>query len=211
MFVNGSRIPPIDGRHRVMVYGTLKQSYGNHNVIRGQGTMYLTSARLKGYLMVDCGMYPAIIKATDPNWVVYGELYEVDKTALDRCDRLEGVPHHYQRVEVDLEDNDGKCWTYVQNRTITENTAFFPRGVWYPAAPRYLWKPTYTPQHEIVTSIIPPTEGLISAVPDTWRRNRPPVIVDAPKPKETAPETTSSIPLKVGPGWEEAAPEETGT
>ena len=51
---------------------------------------------------------------------VEGEIYEVDAETLSRLDKLENVPHVYERVTVKVvplaghdDPHTGNCWTYM--------------------------------------------------------------------------------------------------
>jgi len=106
----------------VMVYGTLKQGFHNHEIISYD---YDTHSKNKGYdylgkvntidrfKMYDMGSFPAI--AFDPNGkIVAGELYAVDDKTLELIDMLEGYPDHYERKEVML-DVGVEAWVYFYN------------------------------------------------------------------------------------------------
>jgi gamma-glutamylcyclotransferase (GGCT)/AIG2-like uncharacterized protein YtfP len=77
----------------VFVYGTLKRGHGNHRLMTGT---FLGEDRISGKLY-DLGAYPAVGRA---DGVVHGEVYLVDGDTMARLDRLEGIPHLYQRVRV---------------------------------------------------------------------------------------------------------------
>lgn len=97
------------GLSLVFVYGTLKRGEGNHALL--EGSAFLGEATTRGVLG-DCGFYPAM--ATGGHSVVRGEVFAVNARTLDRLDRLEGVPHLYQRTKVRLGADRGTAWAYVQ-------------------------------------------------------------------------------------------------
>lgn len=86
---------------RVFVYGTLRSGQGNHRLLAGSSSSGLVRTTPE-YSMVSCGMFPAIAK--EGGTAILGEVYEVDAKTLERLDRLEGVPNHYFRDEITIED-----------------------------------------------------------------------------------------------------------
>lgn len=94
--------------HKLLVYGTLRKGHGNHGVIFG--AKHIGDTAIKGTLY-SLGAFPAVTLAGETK--VKCECYEIDDVALARCDRLEGHPSFYKRVEVDSEF--GKAWVYTQD------------------------------------------------------------------------------------------------
>ena len=81
----------------VVVYGTLKQGFGNHVVMdRAKGT-FISEVDIPGYEMYSLGAFPAVAPAAD---LVHGELYEVED--MEPLDRLEGFPHLYNRQKTQV-------------------------------------------------------------------------------------------------------------
>jgi gamma-glutamylcyclotransferase (GGCT)/AIG2-like uncharacterized protein YtfP len=103
-------------RQLVAVYGTLKQGYGNHYLLRNSKFIGYGITTEK-FRLFDVGFpYCLEVKDEDDNRVVnvQVEVYEVDKDTFKRLDRLEGYPHHYKRKIIQIqvinvkEDKDGK-------------------------------------------------------------------------------------------------------
>ena len=104
----------------VLVYGSLKRGYYNHDVIafdfenrsRNKGYDYLGDTKtVDKFTMYDLGSFPAI--SFDENGKqVKGELYAVDDATFNLIDILEGYPDHYNRIEVNLENTDVRAWIY---------------------------------------------------------------------------------------------------
>lgn len=106
---------------RVFVYGTLMSGCGNDRLMtdpryRPEGG----EARLVGpaltrpeFTMYSCygGGYPALVRTGGT--AIVGEVWEVNDAVLERLDRLEGVPHHYQRIEVPLAVPEGAAPAHV--------------------------------------------------------------------------------------------------
>ena len=71
---------------KVFVYGTLKEGFGNHRVLRD--SRKLCDATIEGFDMISLGAFPGIITGSD---TIYGEVYEVTDTSVMRgLDSLEG-------------------------------------------------------------------------------------------------------------------------
>lgn len=87
---------------RVWVYGTLKNGYGNHGLLRG--SIFVGEAVSPNIFKIKCvspsGGFPIIMHGYD---AVLGEVYDVDDATLRALDRLEGTPHMYQRKMMTLD------------------------------------------------------------------------------------------------------------
>ena len=107
----------------LMVYGTLKQGYGNHYLVE-DGRFLGKATTLKPYLLWHSG-FPIATHNQDiadrlgeQMLPVIGEVYEVSDTQLRRCDSLEGHPRWYKRVHVQAELDNGNIvepYIYEQN------------------------------------------------------------------------------------------------
>lgn len=91
---------------QIFVYGTLKRKY--HNNVLLSDSKFIREATTKPlYLLYDCGPFPCLIKAPNGKGkAIFGEVFEVDDVTMKRLDRLEGVPHLYQRGDMELENGD---------------------------------------------------------------------------------------------------------
>lgn len=103
-------------RFNVFVYGTLRRGEGNHRLL--ESARFVGAGRtVKAMTMIDvCGAFPAVVTGPGPSRIV-GEVYAVDDETLLRLDRLEGVPHFYDRdvFVIELEGGEQVCaMTYVQ-------------------------------------------------------------------------------------------------
>jgi gamma-glutamylcyclotransferase (GGCT)/AIG2-like uncharacterized protein YtfP len=205
--ITGIRNPPAPERHRLFVYGTLKTHYGNNHRLRGAQCVFLGSTSVKGFVMLCNQSFPAVVPAPDKEWLVRGELYEIDLATLESCDRLEGVPNFYQRIEVDLEESDGRAWIYVRPvELLKEGTNFIPRGIWFPNAPTFQWVPGLQPNCATINEVPrPQISGYPGHRANPMAQNQPPMLA-LPAPA-AVPVVVSPV-LQVGPGWEEAAQEE---
>ena len=96
----------------VFVYGTLKRFQPNHSLLKE--AKYLGTATCSGILL-DLGMFPALLECADGGQNVEGELFEVkDQAMWDSLDRLEGHPNHYKRLPI--QTSNGWAYTYIYQR-----------------------------------------------------------------------------------------------
>lgn len=84
----------------LFVYGTLLRGEPNHHLL--STAVYLGPARtVARYTLVDLGGFPALLEGGGT--AVEGEVYSVGRATLAQADRLEGHPHFYERVGVQLQ------------------------------------------------------------------------------------------------------------
>ena len=115
------------GPQRVFVYGTLKKGYGNHETYL-KDSKELGPARLEG-LMFHLGQFPAI-NLSERFTTIHGEVYEVDWENLLDMDRLEGIPHFYDRIETPVAPH-GVVWTYIfPHARAAKEQWVIPSGMW---------------------------------------------------------------------------------
>jgi len=104
---------------RVFVYGTLKRGCLNHHYLAGQ--KFLGSARTgDGYTLYSLGNYPGMVRSTESDRHVIGEVWAVDPAGLAGLDKLEGVDEGlYERVPIPLEppfaDQPVETYLYLRN------------------------------------------------------------------------------------------------
>ena len=84
----------------VMVYGTLRQGQPNHPLLEGAELLGEATTRPE-FRMLSNGWFPYVQRA-EQGYPIHGEVYAVDATTLACLDRLEGVPHHYQREKIEV-------------------------------------------------------------------------------------------------------------
>lgn len=86
--------------HLLFVYGTLKKGYGNHRLIEKAkliGKTVLPFKAMNGF------GFPVVTFHTEDtpcNKLLIGEVYEIDDEMLMQCDRLEGHPSFYTRIQM---------------------------------------------------------------------------------------------------------------
>lgn len=107
--------------HQVAVYGTLREGFGNHYLLRDAKRLGDFKTEPDVYKMLSFGGFPALTVAGDESVPpVVCEVYEVDDATLANLDRLEGHPGWYQRHEID--SPFGSVWIYVMPRTSTSRS-----------------------------------------------------------------------------------------
>jgi gamma-glutamylaminecyclotransferase len=108
--------------HLIFVYGTLKEGYRNH-------TRFLVNqprvgtGRTNRRFHVTCVGFPIAYERGPHPLQVDGEVYLVDDKILVSLDRLEGVPHLYQRTTVKINLDEGyqlNVWMYTKRPRLTD-------------------------------------------------------------------------------------------
>jgi len=99
----------------VFVYGTLKNGYSNHGLVKDSLFLGEFSTNPK-WGLIDLGLYPAMVRG---RFEVKGEAYGVSESTLERLDYLEGVDRGlYSRRRINVKDNLGNkisAWVYIYN------------------------------------------------------------------------------------------------
>lgn len=103
---------------KVLVYGSLKQGYGNHRVMQEAGGELIGKHTLSGFDMHSLGGFPAIVRGEGR---VECEVYQVENLAP--LDRLEGHPTFYKREVVD------DMYVYIFQHSV-EGREKVESGVW---------------------------------------------------------------------------------
>lgn len=112
---------------KLFVYGTLKKNRGNDWLLR-KAKLLDDRLILYGFEMRSYGGFP-VITPVDRDVQVIGELYEVNEEQLDSCDRLEGHPRFYQRIEL-VNEKYGEFYTYIQSNSKVNNLPLIVEGEW---------------------------------------------------------------------------------
>lgn len=92
-------------KNLVFTYGTLRTGETNARLLAGVPCLG-TFKTVPRYTMISLGAFPGIIERGDT--AIVGELYEVDDATLASLDRLEGHPHFYTRMAVELDAEAGQ-------------------------------------------------------------------------------------------------------
>jgi gamma-glutamylaminecyclotransferase len=111
--------------HPVLVYGTLKRGFPNHD---GEllARFYVGLARtVEAYPLCVAGRWYSPVMFPEPGIGerVTGELYAVDRDTLDHLDRLERVGeaagYRRRRIAVECDHADiGEAWCYMKDRAL---------------------------------------------------------------------------------------------
>lgn len=108
--------------HFVFVYGTLKRGGSNHALMLGQ--KFLGETRTKaGFVLVQLGAYPGMIRDGTDTTGVSGEVWAVDERTIAQLDDLEGLDEGlYRRELISLPPPfaEKKIETYVYARDVAD-------------------------------------------------------------------------------------------
>jgi gamma-glutamylaminecyclotransferase len=99
-----------EDRIYVMVYGSLKKDFHNHDLIKDSTFISETLTKDK-YYMYSMGGFPAVTEERKSN-KIQGEIYEIDLEHLSGIDCLEGNGSFYQRKEIKVDGFDIPVWMY---------------------------------------------------------------------------------------------------
>lgn len=118
---------------RLFVYGTLRRDCrsGMHHMLAGNAR-FIGHARTRGRLVHVCGGpggYPGLVRATDEQAWVRGEVYLLEKPddvlarldEYERCGPRDPRPHEYERVQHEIILESGAtilAWVYVYTGSI---------------------------------------------------------------------------------------------
>lgn len=80
---------------RIAVYGSLRQTMGNHRLIE-HVPMHKKETIELPFKMISYGAFPALIPSNQQRPVVV-EYYDLDPVTYARVERLEGYPHFYDK------------------------------------------------------------------------------------------------------------------
>lgn len=119
----------------LFVYGTLMRGEPNHG--RLAGARFLGEAvTCPVFTMISLGGFPAILEGGTT--AIVGELYDVTPRILQGCDRLEGHPSFYERLDIALATREGvplpaipsPVGAYVLPRYRAHASRPIPSGSW---------------------------------------------------------------------------------
>jgi gamma-glutamylcyclotransferase (GGCT)/AIG2-like uncharacterized protein YtfP len=82
-------------KHLVFVYGTLRSGGPQSMSVRFPDSKFIADAKVSGSLY-DLGAYPGLLPG-EPNFLVTGEVYEVDDEVLKKLDDFEASSHYRRR------------------------------------------------------------------------------------------------------------------
>lgn len=125
-----------DGKHRVVIYGSLKSGEANHAVLKP--ARYLGEDALTDLVLYDLGPYPA--GRREPSRGINVEIYAIPKPRLAVLDDFEGyrpkAPQAslYRRATIDT--RYGEAWIYLYNRPV-EGRPRIDAGHWSGSGNRF--------------------------------------------------------------------------
>ncbi|MSN26534.1 MAG: gamma-glutamylcyclotransferase [Geobacter sp.] len=105
----------MENQFLIFVYGTLRRSRGNHQLLK-DAHYYGLGATKDRYAMYISGGYP-YVTSSESRYQIVGELYGVDGETLEKLDKMEGHPHYYARKEVPVivEAVEYSAWLYLRD------------------------------------------------------------------------------------------------
>jgi gamma-glutamylcyclotransferase (GGCT)/AIG2-like uncharacterized protein YtfP len=115
---------------KLLVYGTLKQGFGNNYLL--SSAKFLNAVSISGFKMYSLGAFPMCVLG-DTGDVITGECYEIDEHTLRQTDRLEGFPRFYDRKIVDATTEDGQTlsgWIYFGSPDYARGAKLVKTGTW---------------------------------------------------------------------------------
>lgn len=116
---------------KLFVYGTLKKGYHNHHVL-GNNAKFIGEATVNRVRLYGGPGFPYAIYTGVGSHHITGELYEVPD--LVSCDRLEGYPNHYDRLNMPCYEGvfTHMAWIYVAQdvERVQEYYQPIPDGIW---------------------------------------------------------------------------------
>jgi gamma-glutamylcyclotransferase (GGCT)/AIG2-like uncharacterized protein YtfP len=104
-------------QHKVFVYGSLKQGFGNSHLLIGSNKIGMGITNDDIYAMRSLGSFPAVFRNAG-NEAICGEIWEVNDIVLTKLDALEGHPRLYNRLKtkiIDSNDNEHIAWMYAMD------------------------------------------------------------------------------------------------
>lgn len=117
----------LEGQHLVAVYGTLRQGFGNHRLLRGAKCVG-AGRTIDQYAMV-CNGIPYVLPGhREDAYNVRVEVYAVDDSTLENLDRLENHPDWYERVKTKISLDNGlvaDAWLYFNDVEVEPGTQFY--------------------------------------------------------------------------------------
>lgn len=107
----------------------MRRGQGNHYIL--EGSEFLGKDKIYGDLYTHGG-FPGLVPCADGEQrFVTVEVYSVTPATLARLDRLEGVPHHYNREPALLEEKQQVVETYYyQINPFDRGFAHIESGDW---------------------------------------------------------------------------------
>jgi len=130
----------------VLVYGSLKQSCHNHDVMQSIGAEYLGYDSITGaFEMVSLGPFPGVHHNPNMLSVILGELYTVTEAGLASLDHMEGHPDFYKRLKFRTDILGRDAWLYTLPKQSggldTEQGTLTSVAIWEPTeAELQFWK-----------------------------------------------------------------------
>lgn len=115
----------------LFAYGSLRLGEANHDAL--SDALALGSATIANARLVDLGPYPALVEVapatSSVDYLVVGELYQVDDAVLARLDVIKEHPALFQRRSLELTDGR-EAHVYVMHAEQVRGRKRIASGDW---------------------------------------------------------------------------------
>ena len=111
---------------KVVVYGSLKEGFGNYKYHLGNANRLRDCETLPQYSLFSLGSFPGVIRGGKTS--IQLEMYEVTEEELSSLDRLEGHPRFYEREVITT--SEGDAWIYLLDSEKYKDYEIIESGVW---------------------------------------------------------------------------------
>jgi gamma-glutamylcyclotransferase (GGCT)/AIG2-like uncharacterized protein YtfP len=99
----------------LFVYGTLMRGDVRQGVLADQ--RFLGEARTRPhYALFDLGAYPGLVHHEEGGRAIFGELYEIAVSLIERLDCIEGSPSLFRLEPVLIEGHGDDVFAYIYQR-----------------------------------------------------------------------------------------------
>lgn len=120
---------------KVAVYGSLRQTMGNHSLMNG-AEFVGTAKLMDDATLFSFGGFPVVSFAVAKSEPITVEIYDVtEPQQMRRLDALEGYPDWYNRTERQFQLEDGStvtAWIYHQDKDFSDKLPVVETGDWVP-------------------------------------------------------------------------------
>ncbi|HUT81314.1 MAG TPA: gamma-glutamylcyclotransferase family protein [Candidatus Bathyarchaeia archaeon] len=99
-------------RYLLAVYGTLKENFPNYFYYLNPLKPIFSGLVKIPFQMYTNGGFPLLFPAEELH-SIYIEIFEIDEKILHKIDLLEGVPNHYSRKSIFLDELKAEVLIYV--------------------------------------------------------------------------------------------------
>lgn len=120
----------------VFVYGSLKKSLSNNELLRHIGAKFIGYDTISGPLtMISYGGFPAVchdstIVDRRTSGIIFGQIYKIKPETLDNLDALENHPRWYRREKMLTDVKSIRAWIYLMPQSELANNKPVKQNMW---------------------------------------------------------------------------------